>query len=107
MFQNISGETFFRLSEQDNTVILDVRTPMEAAMGSIPGSLLIDMFSPDFIQKLQALDHDKTYLVYCRSGNRSAQTCSIMAQMGFKDLYNLASGMIGWQGPVVSAEYAG
>ncbi len=100
MFQNVSGETFFHLSQQPDTVIIDVRTPAEARQGMIPGAKLIDMFNCDFMQHIEALDRNKTYLIYCRSGNRSAQTCMIMQHIGFKKLYNLAPGVMAWRGPM-------
>ncbi|MBK8557793.1 MAG: rhodanese-like domain-containing protein [Lewinellaceae bacterium] len=103
MFQNVTGETFFHLSEQPDTVILDVRSPEEARMGIIPGAKVINMFDCDFMKKIESLDHSKTYLVYCRSGNRSAQACMIMSQVGFDQLYNLAGGLMSWQGPVAQA----
>jgi rhodanese-related sulfurtransferase len=100
MFQNISGETFYRLAEEKDAVIIDVRSMPEVRDGMIPNALVMDIFQPDFPQKIQELDKDKTYLMYCRSGNRSAQACSYMAQLGFTKLYNLAGGMMYWTGPV-------
>ena len=101
MFQNISSETFYRLSEEPDSVIIDVRTLGEAQTGIIPGAILLDIFHPEFARKVQALDKSKKYLIYCRSGNRSAHACMMMAQMGFEHTYNLAQGMYGWRGPVV------
>jgi rhodanese-related sulfurtransferase len=33
----------------------------------------------------------------CRSGNRSGQACAMMSQSGFKELVNLAGGMMAWE----------
>ena len=79
-----------------NHVILDVRSPQELAEGSIPGHIMINMFDPSFQEEIQKLDKTKTYLIYCRSGNRSGQTCAMMSQMGFGELYNLAGGIGAW-----------
>ncbi len=49
-----------------------------------------------FAQKVAALDKDKTYFVYCRSGNRSGNACEMMSKDGFKNLYNLSGGMMNW-----------
>lgn len=80
-----------KLSDPD-VVVLDVRTPGEIAEGKIPNALEIDIQNSDFQQKINALDKDKTYLVYCRSGGRSARACSEMKDLGFGKLYNLEGG---------------
>ena len=38
----------------------------------------------------------KSYYVYCRSGKRSYAACEIMKDLGFKNVYNLESGYMGW-----------
>ena len=100
MFQNISSETFYRHMSEEDAVIIDVRSEAETQMGIIPNAIIIDIFQPDFPQKISTLDKDKQYLIYCRSGNRSGQACAFMAQQGFDRLYNLAGGMMDWSGPV-------
>lgn len=77
-----------------DAVIIDVRTPAEFAGGKLPGAKNIDIFSKDFTNQIDKLDKDKTYLLYCRSGNRSGQACNIMAGLGFTKLYNLAGGVM-------------
>ena len=87
---------------QENTdnpdfIIIDVRTPGEYANGHIEYSLNIDINSGDFVSQLEILDKDKTYLVYCRSGVRSANARDTMAQLGFNNIYNMTSGISEWQ----------
>ena len=53
-----------------------------------------------FIKGLEKLDKEKSFFVYCRSGNRSAKACMIMDQMGFSKTYNLLGGMIEWKGKI-------
>ena len=72
----------------DDAVIIDVRTPEEFATGHLEGAVNIDVQSSDFAQNIMQLDKDGEYFVYCRSGNRSGQAISQMAQMGFADLTN-------------------
>ncbi len=95
-WQNVDVPTFKKLMSAPNTVVLDVRTPAETAQSKIQGAVEIDFNSPDFAQKVAKLDKSKTYLVYCRSGNRSGKACNIMQQQGFGKLYNLQGGMIAW-----------
>lgn len=91
-----------QLADDDNAVILDVRTPGEAEDGYIPNSINIDIYlGQEFLDEVQKLDKTKNYYVYCRSGNRSAQACALMNNMGFENAYNLMGGFNEWEGEVV------
>lgn len=85
-------------------IVLDVRTPEEFEEARIPGAVLLDIHDPRFVEELEGLDRDRTYLVYCRSGNRSWTACRYMLSIGFSDVFNLGSGVIGWDGPLISGE---
>ena len=76
-----------------DAVLLDVRTPEEFAAGHVPGALNIDVSSPTFDDEIAALPADDTYVVYCRSGNRSAQAAATMVDAGFEDVYNVDAGL--------------
>lgn len=95
-FVDVDVATFKSKMGEDNIVVLDVRTPEETAEGIIEGAIEIDYRSPDFAQKISALDKDKTYLVYCRSGGRSVNACNEMTDQGFDHLYNLLGGYMAW-----------
>lgn len=78
-------------------VILDIRTPQEFAQGHIAGAVNLDYYSRDFSKNLEKLDKSKTYLMYCRSGNRSGRTLAIVDRMGFNKIYHLKNGIVEWQ----------
>jgi len=91
-----------QLNADPNAVILDVRTEDEFNEGTIPTAVNIDINSgQQFVNAIEALDQQKNYFVYCRSGMRSAKACEIMNQLGFKNAHNLSGGIIGWTGDVV------
>lgn len=75
----------------DRPIILDVRTPEEFAAGHLDGAVLVDIKDPSFDEKLSSLDPSVPYVVYCRSGNRSAQAVERMKAAGFTDLTDLGS----------------
>ncbi|GAB4401155.1 MAG: hypothetical protein OHK0053_23450 [Microscillaceae bacterium] len=81
-----------------NTVVLDVRTPGEFAQGHIPGAKLMNLYEPDFAEKISKLDKEKEYYVYCRSGQRSQQAGKKMLKQGFTQVFNLAGGVMAWRG---------
>ena len=96
-FENIDVAQFKSKMTESDVVIVDVRTPNETAQGKIVGTIEINFYDPKFASKVSELDKSKTYLVYCRSGNRSAKACNIMSKNGFENLYNLKGGFNAWQ----------
>lgn len=86
----------------ENAVILDVRTPEEFENGMIPNAINIDIYKGQgFIYLLEELDKSKTYYVYCHAGSRSAKACEVMQHLGFEKTFNLLGGISEWNGPVV------
>ena len=59
-------------------MIVDVRTPAEYAAGHLEGALNLDLQAPSFDEAVDDLDSDVDYVVYCQTGNRSAQAVSVM-----------------------------
>jgi rhodanese-related sulfurtransferase len=100
---NLAQEVWVdQLKNDENAVILDVRTQDECNEGMIPEAINIDIYKGQgFIYSIEELDKSKNYYVYCKSGGRSGQACSIMNQLGFENAYNLLGGMMEWDGEVV------
>jgi rhodanese-related sulfurtransferase len=78
-------------------VILDVRTAEEFSTGFIEGAVNIDYSRDNFEEKLESLDKNRTYLVYCRSGGRSRRVLELMRERGFYRIYNLTGGISLWR----------
>ncbi|MEZ5004717.1 MAG: rhodanese-like domain-containing protein [Chitinophagales bacterium] len=98
MFHELSVKEFKKKMEvYDDSVLIDVRTPEEIREYALEGHLVLNIMDPSFTTKIDALDREKSYFVYCRSGNRSGQACRYMLSQGFKKLYNLSGGIIAWQ----------
>ena len=66
--------------------VVDVRTPAEYAAGHVAGAVNIDVEASDFAERVAELDPEAPYLLYCRSGRRSAIAAEIMAEAGFTDI---------------------
>jgi len=81
--------------------IIDVRTEDEIAEGMIENAHHLNIFNPDFMDKIDVFDKSKTYVMVCRSGARSGQACMKMMGLGFEKLYNLEGGMMNWTGEIV------
>lgn len=88
-----------QLQNDNNALILDVRTLEEVADGYIPNAKNIDIYlGADFLSEIEKLDKSKNYYVYCRSGNRSGQACAILNSIGIENTYNLEDGFMHWEG---------
>jgi len=80
-----------------NLQIIDVRTPAEFATGCLSPAKNIDLKSPDFVERISSLDKNASYLVYCRSGGRSAEAAAQMKEAGFNNIIELKGGIINWE----------
>lgn len=104
ILMNLTQEDWVsQLHADTDAIILDVRTENEFSEGIIASAVNIDINSgQQFINALEALDKEKNYFVYCRSGMRSVKACEIMNQLGFENAYNLTGGILEWEGEVVA-----
>lgn len=95
---NVTAEKAMDLIKStEGLVVLDVRTPAEFAEGHIAGAINVDFRGEAFEEEVAKLDPKKPYVLHCRSGSRSASALSQMEPMGFKKIYHLDTGFLGWQ----------
>ena len=57
-------------------------------------NLLAKTLGYDFLEIMDSLEKEGTYVVYCRTGRRSVRTCTLMKNAGFKNIYNLDGGLV-------------
>ena len=92
-YQNVTvPELFKTAAKHKDPIFLDVRTDAEVAEGKVPAAIQIDFRADDFAQKIEQLDPNETYFVYCKSGGRSSKAAALMKTMGFKTVYNIEGG---------------
>lgn len=97
-YEDVTAAQAEKLIASGDIVVIDVREPFEFADGHIPGATLIPL---GVIQsKLASLNPDSSYLLVCRSGNRSGQASRILVAQGFKNVRNMSGGMLAWRGKV-------
>ena len=94
---NVEPAKFEELTKEKSVVVLDVRSKFEFGGDKIAGAQNISYSAPDFKERLNTLDKEKTYLVYCATGSRSAGACSELKSQGFKNIYNLKGGIEHWK----------
>ena len=84
--------TYETLADYDpeQTILLDVRLPIEFANGNLPGSINIPLDT--LRQRLSELDKNKLILTYCKMGLQGYLASCILRQNGFK-VKNMTGGM--------------
>ena len=93
----ISVTEFEELAKNKGAVrIIDVRTPEEVAAGSILNAQNIDFKNDNLKRKIAKLDKNRTYLLYCKAGIRSADASLLMKEAGFTHIYSLEGGIDSW-----------
>lgn len=95
---DISPADADQLRGQPHVLIIDVRDPQEVAQtGKVAGALNVprgmlefraDPGSPAY---LDAFNHEKTIVLYCGTGGRSALAGKTLLDMGFLNVHNLGS----------------
>lgn len=96
----ITSEEAKIMMDKSVGVIVDVRTPEEFNEGHIENAINLPV---DEIEDraLEVLPNKKeTYLIYCRSGNRSAQGAKILENMGYEIIYDFG-GINDWPYDIV------
>ncbi|MEM7293953.1 MAG: cyclic nucleotide-binding domain-containing protein, partial [Pseudomonadota bacterium] len=72
---------------------LDVRLPAEYKSGHIPDSVNIPLI---FLRmKMNTLEMDKEYIVYCDTSRRSSAASFLLSEKGFSNIHTLADGLSG------------
>lgn len=94
MCRNVKPKEAYNLIRNQKAVVLDIRTPGEAAQSHIPGASHIPMnFLP---REAGRLPRDRNILLYCRSGSRSASACSYLRSRGFSNIGHIQGGILSW-----------
>ena len=99
-FQQISMDAAItQMAEEDNFILLDVRTPEEFADGHIPGALNIPNENIGENDIAELPDKEQRIYVYCRSGNRSKQASAKLVNLGYTNVIEIG-GIIDYHGEV-------
>lgn len=87
---DLSSEQFKEQIGDNPGLVIDVRTADEYEAGHLAMTdARYDWLNGEFQDAVEELDREKTYYLYCRSGNRSGQAAKMMKQKGFENVYNI------------------
>lgn len=86
-----------KLKTTQNPQLLDVRTPEEYNSEHIGKATNVNWNGDNFVAEVSTYDKSKPIFVYCKVGGRSAQAADKLAELGFKEIYNLDGGIMKWK----------
>lgn len=89
------AQTMELIKQKPNLLIIDVRSPEELREGKIENSTLIPFF--DIMKGSYNIPQDRPLLLICAVGGRSYAAMQILAQKGYKEIYNLQGGIAAWK----------
>jgi rhodanese-related sulfurtransferase len=96
MKELLTKQEFEEERTKPETITIDVRTPQEIEQGKLyKDAKELDINNPQALQQLQTLPKNKRYLLYCRSGGRTAQLTMIMKRLGYQKVGYLQGGILG------------
>jgi adenylyltransferase/sulfurtransferase len=84
------------LDAGDNVALIDVREPAEWEINHIDGAQLIPNSSISSGEGLSRLPRDRTPVLYCKTGVRSAEALTAVRNAGFADAVHLQGGIVAW-----------
>lgn len=94
----LNHELFEKLRNHEPLTLVDVREEIEYMIGHIPEAIHIPL--GEIKDNLKQFDKAQTYAIICRTGNRSDFACQLLADAGFRNIYNVLPGMSEWDGEV-------
>ena len=97
IFPTEALELISQNGKSDELIIIDVSTPYEYGGLHLEGALNVSLFSRHFKVRMNLMDKDKTYLVYCKLGGRSKMAQKLMVGLGFRKVYNMTGGTLLWE----------
>ena len=98
-FQTITPKAALKLMKEKGSeiTIIDIRPEEDFEKEHIPGAENLDYHGHHFQKKVEKLDKDKNYVIYCKSGARGAYFMDKMRESGFKEAYNILGGFVAWK----------
>jgi adenylyltransferase/sulfurtransferase len=97
-----AGELNAMQQRGDDIYLVDIREPAEWEIVKIPGAVLIP--KNDLPGKLAELPQDKTVVLYCKTGVRSAEALALLKNAGFDTAKHVQGGVTAYQTQVVGDE---
>jgi adenylyltransferase/sulfurtransferase len=83
-----------RLEQDQDLQLIDVREPHELEISQMEGATLIPLGK--LASRMSELDTADEFVIFCKSGTRSARALEILGSAGFRKIKNLKGGINQW-----------
>ena len=95
--ERVSPKEALQLMRESGYVYVDVRSPMEFALGHPEGARNVPWLdNPDFLGEMKrTFAKDTKLIVGCRTNNRSAKAAAALRSVGYADVREQRAGMAG------------
>ena len=84
------------LDSGNRVALIDVREPVEWDINHIEGAELIPKGAFESGEALARLQLDRTPVLYCKTGVRSAEALAVVKKAGFSGAMHLQGGIVAW-----------
>jgi sulfur-carrier protein adenylyltransferase/sulfurtransferase len=84
------------LDADESIYLVDVREPNEFEIVSIPGAVLVPKQEILSGRALSTLPQDRRIVLYCKSGQRSAESLAVVKSAGFENAVHVGGGVVQW-----------
>ncbi len=100
----VNAESFNKLTEEEGTVVIDMRNHYEYEVGHFDKAIEIpsDTFRAQLpmAAEMMEADKDKNIIMYCTGGIRCEKASAYMKHHGFKNVFHLEGGIINYTNEV-------
>lgn len=96
IIEKVDKEAFKSAIESGEYILFDVRTVEEYMDGHIEGAKSLNFLDAQFDKTISNIDKSQKYLIYCKSGGRSAKALEKMKDAGFTHVLELEGGYQNW-----------
>ena len=97
----IDADEAKEMMENEDVIIVDVRTEAEFEEQHIEDALLIPDYEIEDLAEEKLPDKEATILVYCRTGRRSENASRALIEMGYASVYDFG-GIVDWEYDIIS-----
>jgi len=97
-YRNVTPDELNAMLKNKDFVFVNVHIPFEGNIANSDLSLPYDQIAePQYLSQLPA-DKNARIVLYCRSGRMSQIAAEELVKLGYTNLWNLAGGMVDWEG---------
>lgn len=92
----IRAQDVYAVQQQDY-LLIDVRTPEEYQEETIPSAINIDVENDAFRSEVEKIDKNTPLIIFCKLGGRSETAAEILNNLGFTNVKEIEGGFEAWK----------